>query len=159
MILRLTMYCSRYWEGGVAALCFQGPVHTMCEAVVAELESTILSWKNATQWGLLYRWRKWRLIPLPRETNMKVVCLCSLADCFKKAMMRNPEEIPCVEEHSLCLIELLLRFINTAGNTLISRTEDRKIRTSYFYFLSSLNHKLNDLKSLQNCGRVEMCFL
>lgn len=38
----------------------------------------------------------------------------------EEAATGNPEEIPCVAQHTLCLIELLLGFINTAGNTLIS---------------------------------------
>lgn len=38
----------------------------------------------------------------------------------RRRAVGNPEEIPCVERHTLCLIELLLGFINTAGNTLIS---------------------------------------
>lgn len=52
-----------------------------------------------------------------RDKHGVLVCGSRLRE---EAATGNPEEIPCVEQHTLCLIELLLGFINTAGNTLIS---------------------------------------
>lgn len=59
---------------------------------------------------------------------------------------------------TLCLIELLLGFINTAGNTLISSYwGQKKIKRSYFDFLSSLN-EINGFKSFSKMRAVEVLF-
>lgn len=77
----------------------------------------------------------------------------------EEAATGNPEEVPCVVQHTLCLIELLLGIINTAGNMLMSSYwgQKKKIKRSYFDFLSSLN-EINGFKSFSKPWAVEVLF-
>lgn len=105
---------------------------------------------------LLERWGMWRIGPSSqRDKHGVLACGSRLRE---EAATGNPEEIPCVAQHMLCLIELLLGFINTAGNMLISSYwGQKKIERSYFDFLSSLN-KINGFKSFSKLWAVKILF-